>query len=274
MFERSFCSFIILVIAALASLNSWSRPLKQILESKRLIVTLTEHDYAPFYSGTKQKLTGFDVSLAQQIAQALGVQLVLHRESGSFPSFVNLLLQRKTDLIISAYQITLDRAKEIKFSSPYFKEKRVFVVQAKNENTVKRDYEALRQLKPKQISVGLLQKSTHRRSFASAYPGAFIMTFAEPKELLAAVKNGSVRFAYLNESIVNQWLRENKNDLLFLRKYHRSGDADAIAVGIHPDSDQLLFWVNTFIKSKKRDQSLDTLIKLFFNENEFKNHEL
>lgn len=272
MFQRFFCAYF--VFAAFISLNCWSRPLKQILESKRLVVTLTEHDYAPFYSGAQHKPIGFDVSLAEQMAQALGVELVLHRERASFPSFVNLLLQHKTDLIISAYQITLERAKEIKFSIPYFKERRVFVAQAKNENTVKRDYEALRHISPHKISVGLLQKSTYRNSFANAYPKAIIKIFSEPKELLNAVRNGAVRFAYMSESIVNQWLRENKNDLLFLRKYHRAGEADAIAVGVHPDSDHLLYWVNTFIKSKKRDLSLDTLVNRFFNENEFKSHEL
>lgn len=199
---------------------------------------------------------------------------MLHREKGSFPVFGQILLQHKTDLIISAFQITLDRAKEIKFSKPYLKEKRVFVALAKNENTVKRDYEALRQIKASKISVGLLKKSTHHNFFKDAYPGAQIKIFAEPKDLLLAVKNNTVRFAYLNESIVNQWLRENKKDLLFLRKYHRSGEADLIAVGIHPDSDHLLAWVNTFISMKKQDKSLDAMIKHFFNEKEFKSHEL
>lgn len=73
MFECSKCRYVFFVFAALISLHSWSRSLPEILASKQLVVTLTEHDYAPFYSGTDPRLTGFDVSLAQQMAQALGV---------------------------------------------------------------------------------------------------------------------------------------------------------------------------------------------------------
>ena len=112
------------LVISLISSTLLGRELQQILDSKRLIVTLTEHDYAPFYSGNK--LAGFDVELARQIADQLKVELDLRREKASFPSFVKLLQEDKTDLIISAYQIALERAKFIKFFKIVFHRKTSF----------------------------------------------------------------------------------------------------------------------------------------------------
>ena len=124
------------------------------------------------------------------------------------------------------------------------------------------------------ITVGLLEKSTHKNAFLAKYRGAKVIYFATPELLMRAVKSGVVLFGYLSESIVNQWFREHMQDLLYLSKYFRAGETDDIGIGISPKSEQLFSWINHFIKIKQKDQSLPELAKKYFNENEFKNIEL
>ena len=73
----------------------------------------TTSGYAPFVSlDTQGKYEGFDIDLAELLAQKLGKKLVL-KDLGSMPSLMLALKQRKIDALIWAVSITEDRLKNI-----------------------------------------------------------------------------------------------------------------------------------------------------------------
>jgi polar amino acid transport system substrate-binding protein len=92
--------------------------------------------YAPFESidTTSGQAVGFDVDLANLIANKLGVKAKIM--STDFGGIIPALQSGKFDAIISAMTITDERKKEIDFSDPYYDSGQIIAVQVSN-NSIK-----------------------------------------------------------------------------------------------------------------------------------------
>jgi ABC-type amino acid transport substrate-binding protein len=74
--------------------------------------------YPPFGFIENGKQVGFDVDLANEIAQRMGVKLVY--EQIDFRGIIAALTSKRVDLLITGMVHTADRAKQIAYSEPYF----------------------------------------------------------------------------------------------------------------------------------------------------------
>ena len=78
----------------------------------------TDATYPPFETAEGDQFTGFDIDIANAIAQQLGVRAVYRNSSfdGIFPALQNGTF----DLVISAVTITPERSAAMLFSDPYY----------------------------------------------------------------------------------------------------------------------------------------------------------
>ena len=92
--------------------------LRQIVKRGKLVVGM-ELKFWPFeYVDEKGAPVGFDVDIAKTLAERLGVELEI--KDMEWTGLIPALTSGKIDLIISGITGTLERAKTITFSSPYF----------------------------------------------------------------------------------------------------------------------------------------------------------
>jgi polar amino acid transport system substrate-binding protein len=91
--------------------------LQQVLERGELIVG-TEAEFPPFESVREGEFVGFDIDIAKLMAKELGVTLRL--EDKKFAALPLELRLGKIDIILSGMTATLDRAKGVTFTDPYF----------------------------------------------------------------------------------------------------------------------------------------------------------
>lgn len=92
--------------------------LRQVVKRGKLVVGM-ELKFWPFeYVDEKGKPVGFDVDIAKTLAERLGVELEI--KDMEWTGLIPALTSGKIDLIISGITGTLERAKTITFSSPYF----------------------------------------------------------------------------------------------------------------------------------------------------------
>ncbi|MHC1791628.1 transporter substrate-binding domain-containing protein [Solidesulfovibrio sp.] len=92
--------------------------LRKIVTRGKLIVGM-ELKFWPFeYVDPQGKPVGFDVDVARTLAERLGVELEI--KDMEWTGLIPALTAGKIDLIISGITGTLERAKSITFSSPYF----------------------------------------------------------------------------------------------------------------------------------------------------------
>jgi len=99
---------------------SLSPDLQTILDRNQLIVAVIGVDIPPFFVKNKPgNLIGSDITIAQDLATALGVSLKIDRTAKTFNDVVDIVNSQKADLGISKLSQTLARAKMVSFSRPY-----------------------------------------------------------------------------------------------------------------------------------------------------------
>ena len=88
------------------------------IEKSGKIIAATEGAFAPFnyYEGTK--LTGYEVDVAEALAQKLGMKLEWH--AVPFDSQLAAVRQDRFDFAIASHGYTKERAKAVDFASPHY----------------------------------------------------------------------------------------------------------------------------------------------------------
>lgn len=101
------------------------------IKDKGTLVVGTSADYAPFefpiVKDGKKEIVGYDMMVAQKIADDMGVKLKI--VNTEFPSLISELKNKKIDLIMAGMVSTAERRKVIAFSKPYYKVYNVVLVQ-------------------------------------------------------------------------------------------------------------------------------------------------
>ncbi|MGR9047363.1 amino acid ABC transporter substrate-binding protein [Halobacillus faecis] len=106
--------------------------LEQIKESGELVIG-TEGTYRPYtFHDENDKLTGFDVEIAREVADRLGVKPVFN-ETKWDSMFAGLNAER-FDMVANQVGITEERQAEYSFSDPYIQSSAVVVTHKDNES--------------------------------------------------------------------------------------------------------------------------------------------
>lgn len=102
--------------ALFASMNANARSLQQILDSKKIIVGVNPNLPPLGIYDDKNQISGFDASVAQQIADKLGVKLELVAVGSS--DRVPFILSDKIDAVMGGMTRNPDRMKVVDFTNP------------------------------------------------------------------------------------------------------------------------------------------------------------
>lgn len=89
------------------------------IRERGVLVIATEAEFRPFeWVEPSGKVVGFDIDLAQAVADSLGVRLEVRNVK--FDSILSELRQGLADLVVSGMTVTPERAQSVRFSQPYF----------------------------------------------------------------------------------------------------------------------------------------------------------
>jgi len=131
---------LILVLAACGNNNGQgaksNKTLLETIKAEGKIQIGTEGTYAPFtYHDKDGNLTGFDVELAREVAERLGVEaeFIETKWDGMFAG----LDAKRFDFVANQVSIRDDRKEKYDFSSPYIVSKAVLIVHEDNEDIKK-----------------------------------------------------------------------------------------------------------------------------------------
>ena len=104
------------------------------IKAKGKVVVGTEAQYAPYeFKDLDANFAGCDMWLAQQIADALGVELEV--VDMSFDGIIPAVQSSQVDIGIAAFTVTEERAQVIDFSEVYEKSPQAVIVKKGNEAT-------------------------------------------------------------------------------------------------------------------------------------------
>ncbi|MBC1458942.1 ABC transporter substrate-binding protein/permease [Listeria newyorkensis] len=177
--------------------------LADIQQRGKLIVGLSA-DYPPyeFHKTIKGKDTyvGFDISIAQKIADDMGVDLSISEMD--FDSLLPALKTNKIDVIISGMSPTPERLKEVDFSNPYMTVQQKVVIRKEDKDKFQSttDFQGAK--------VGAQKQSTQEALAQDELTGAKVKSLSkvttlmlelQQKKLDAVVLEGPVADAYITQ---------------------------------------------------------------------------
>lgn len=242
-----FCFLILVVLYACSSrpgTDSWIR----IQQTGKVLIG-TDATYMPFESKNTDtdKLVGFDIDLMNEICRRIKISpeyLVI-----PFDSIISGLKEKKYDLIISAMTITEERAKEVKFSLPYYLAGQSIVVNEQN-NRIK----SIEDLKGKRIGV---QLGTTGEMEAKKVEKAEVVSYDDINAAFADLSNEK------NDAIIND-MPTNKAIIKIKGKMKIVGQAltnEQYGIAGRPEDKRLMEAVDKALSEMKKDGTVKNLEK-------------
>ena len=237
------------VVAASAALAA---DVTTVSEGKLKVAT--SPDFAPyeFYhideNGDPQ-LAGFDMAIAQRIADDLGLELEV--VPMDFDGILMELQSGNVDLGIAGFSPSPERAEVFDFSDLYYMGGQSFCVNAANADKYK-GYEDF-----KGLPVGAQTGSIQYELAQTNTPDANIIGLAKVTDIVNELISGKLEGAFIETAVAEQYAK-NYPDLHILWdvEYDTEGSAIALAKG-HED---LLEAVNGIIAEALQDGSMDEYV--------------
>ena len=249
--------------------------IQSIKDRGQLVVGMTGFDSAPFYylpqpHGDKNGssgIEGWDVQLANAIAQVLDVKLSIDRQATSFNAVIDDVAAGKIDIAISKLSVTPKRAVRVLFTHPTIELRHALLV---NRLALVRRVgeEDLRSVINRKFDgvIGVIAKSSYADMARQVFSDADVREFAGWDDVVEAVSHGTVDFAYRDELEIKKLMRLQPELHLNLRSVLITDIRDSIAAALSYESPQLREITNTVISRMKKfdaNQLLDQYADIF-----------
>jgi ABC-type amino acid transport substrate-binding protein len=261
-----FCIFLFL------SINSFfisvaHGDINDIIQKGYISVAMYNNDCFPFFfHDRKGKLTGFDVDVATEIANSLGVKLRISREARTFDSLVEILVQKKADIVVSWFSRTLERAKHIVFSEPYFVDTQCLLVNRLKEarclHEKTRQISFYSYLNRKDVVAGSVKGTSYVNFLNQILPESRKFLYSDWSQCYNDVVSGRITAGLWTQVGILNLLDSNPEHRIKV-KMIKLPFKDFIAIGVNPHDSQLLYWINVFLNMKKYHYSAEELIKKY-----------
>ena len=220
------------------------------------LTVATSPDFAPyeFYAigedGTPT-LAGFDIALAQYIADYLGLELDIIPMD--FDGVLNELAAGSVDLGVAGLSPDPTRMEAMDFSDPYLKGGQSFV-------TVKDKAElftSLEDTNKAEYSIGA-QNGSIQMDLANVYSAdADIVSLVKVTDIVAELLAGKLDGAYIETAVANNYAKNYPELAIVLDVPY---DVPGSAVGVNKGNEALLAAVNEAIAAALADGSMDKFI--------------
>ena len=224
--------------------------------NKGKFTVATSPDFAPyeFYAiaedGTPT-LAGFDMSLAQYIADFLGLELEVIPMD--FDGTIMEVQNKNVDAGLAGYSPAPERAEVMDFSSVYYTGGQSFVTTKANADKFK----SLEDTNKKEVSVAA-QVGSIQMGLASTYsPNADIIALSKVTDIIAELLTGKIDGAYI-ETVVAQSYQQNYPDLEIVCAVPYAEEGSV--VGISKGNLALLEGVNRAIAQALSDGSMGAFV--------------
>lgn len=229
--------------------------LEKIQNNGKLVVGMSA-DYAPYEfhyidENGKDVIGGFDVDIANEIANKIGVNLVI--QEMDFDALVSALPAGKVDLVISGMNPTEERAKVVDFSEVYYNSKHGILVRAEDADK----YQTFADLEGAKVGVQL--GSTQEKIAKTEIPNVNLQQLSNINNLILELKAGKVDAIVMEKPVAEMAVKSNPE--LAVGKPIYEEQTGGNAVGIAKNNPQLLAKVNEVITELNESGKMDEYIE-------------
>lgn len=221
-----------------------------------VLTVATSPDFAPyeFYAigedGTPQ-LAGFDIALAQYIADYMGLELEIIPVD--FDGVISELQTKSLDLGMAGLSPDPDRESVMDFSDIYYTGGQSLVTTKENADK----YNSFEAINNPDVTVGAQTASIQLDLAQTNSPDADIISLPKVTDIIAELVAGTMDAAYI-ETVVAESYQANYPDLEIVMDVPY--DQEGSAIGVCKDNEGLLAAVNEAIAAAIEDGSMDQFV--------------
>lgn len=230
--------------------------LQQIKDAGVLVVG-TSADYAPYefhkQIDGKDKIVGFDITMAEEIAKDLGVKV--EYKDMDFDGLLGALEAEKVDIVLSGMTPDEERKKSVDFSELFYEDSNVCIVKKGKEDLIKSEEDL------KKLKVGV-QSGTTQADFITGDLGiTSAKQLKRMPDLMLDLQNGNIDVIVTGKNVAN--INIDQYDGLAIGKTTVGKDvAESTAAAIKKSNDKvdntsLVESINNTIKRLKDENKMD-----------------
>lgn len=243
------CLLIMIIFLSITACSNKNNSIESY-QKKGTISVGTNAQFPPFEFYPNDKIAGFDIELAQIIADKLEIKLVI--EDMNFNSLIDAINKNKIDLIISAMTITPERQSKVNFSNPYYTSNQVIMVTDKNESI-----KSIEDLKNKKIGV---QTGTTGEQIVSKIEGAKVSKYNTALAAIMDMKSANIDAIVYDLEACKEFKENNPSIKIIDGQF----DKEQYAIAVRKDDTELLNLINEVLEEIKINGQYEQLIKKYF----------
>ncbi len=222
------------------------------VEDDSVLVMGTNADFPPFeFRNEQNEVDGFDVDIANAVAEAMGRELVI--EDMSFDGLIPALQANRVDMVVAGMTITEERSERVNFSDPYYNAGQTIVVREDND-----EIQSVDDLQDKKVAVQL--GTTGDFEAHELLPDENITQFNQVNEAFLELGNNRVDAIIIDIPVAERYtqLRDGFKTVggAFTEEY--------FGIAVHKENAELLEEVNRVLAELKESGAYDELISKWF----------
>ena len=211
------------------------------IQEKGTLVIGTSADFPPyeFHSTVngKDTIVGMDISIAQKIAEDLGVELKI--EDIGFDSLLPALESEKVDMVISGMSPTEERRQSVDFSDVYYTGGQNIVVR-ETDKEIYTNTDDLTGLKVG-VQTGSLQETLAQEQM----PDSEILSLTKTTDLLLALKTNKIEAILMEKPSAEAYVGNDNQIVTFDGGFLLEEGEQGSAIAFKKDTQSLVEVVNT-----------------------------
>lgn len=223
------------------------------IQSKGVIVVGTSADYPPYEFHKEidgeDTIVGFDIALAEKIAEDLDVELEI--VDMSFDGLLPALLSGKIDFIAAGMNPTEERKKAVSFTSIYYDTTQTMLVLKEKQDELMTidDFSGLK--------VGVQKATLQETIFDEHFTSSEKIGLSKIPSLVMSLQSGKIDGIILAEVVAKQYALAHDDIVL---NGMNLGSEGGVAIAVHKENERLLKAINQTIESVILDGTLDQYI--------------
>lgn len=211
--------------SATASSSEAGGKIAQIQEAG-ILHMVTSADWPPYewhlIKDGQDTIVGFDVDIANYIAEELGVELKI--TDMDFDGLIPALSTGKADIIMAGMNPTPERSESVDFSNIYIEETDVVLIK-------KEDAEKFSTLEGLEEMKWATQKATVQEDFIKeTYPDSYLQSVGQWGTAIMSLKTGKVDGILMVDAVAEQYIKQNPDLAIAAAPIESTPNASAIAV--------------------------------------------
>jgi len=227
--------------------------LQDVLNKKQLVLG-TSADYAPYefhlLENGQDKIVGFDIDIAQSIADSLGVELKVI--DMNFDGLITALNAKQVDMVMAGMTPTPKRVEAVDFSDIYYLAQQSVIVRTDDIDT----YKDIASLEGKKVAAqrGSLQESIVKEQL----PKSNLVSLTKIPNIILELKNKNVEAAIVEKPVADGYSKQYPE--ISTSVIEVKDETGGSAIAMRKGSTSLVNAVNDVIEQLQTNGKIDEFV--------------